>query len=104
MSLAAGLSACGPVEYVREVNGNAATAVERAKEANAEQAAPYEYTAAVQYLKKAREEGSYSEYQTAVEYGRRAAELARRARAIAERAKQDEAQPSAPARPSGSSP
>jgi len=31
----------------------------------------YEYTAAVAYLHKAREEGGYAEYQIAIEYGRR---------------------------------
>lgn len=55
-----------------------------AKHAGAEHHAPYEYTAAVEYLHKAREEGGYAEYQVAVEYGRHAEELATKARAIAD--------------------
>ena len=47
--------------------------------AGAEQAAPYEFTSAVEYLNKAEEEGSQAEYQVAIEYGRRSEDLARRA-------------------------
>jgi hypothetical protein len=76
-------SGCGPVEYLNQVSSKAVTAVAAAKAANAEQYAPYEYTAAVAYLHKAREEGGYAEYQIAIEYGRRSQELATRALAIA---------------------
>jgi hypothetical protein len=55
-----------------------------AKLAGGERHAPYEYTAAVAYLHKAREEGGYAEYQVAIEYGRRAEDLAIKARAIAD--------------------
>jgi hypothetical protein len=71
------------VEYLNQVSGKAAGAVAAAKLANAEQYAPYEYTAAVEYLHKAREEAGYAEYQVAIAYGRRSEELATRARAIA---------------------
>ena len=71
------------MEYLNQVSGKAAGAVAAAKQANAEQYAPYEYTAAVEYLHKAREEAGYAEYQVAIAYGRRAEELATRARAIA---------------------
>lgn len=77
------LSACGPVEYINQVGSKAASAVSSAKQAQAERYAPYEYTAAEEYLHKAREEAGYAEYQDAIEYGRRSEELANRARAVA---------------------
>jgi hypothetical protein len=73
---------CGPVEYLNQVGNKAASAVSAAKLAQAERYAPYEYTAAEEYLHKAREEAGHAEYQDAIEYGRKAEELANRARAI----------------------
>ena len=77
------LLGCGPVEYISQVGNRASSAVSAAKLAQADRYAPYEYTAAEEYLHKAREEGGYAEYQVAIEYGRRAEDLANRARAIA---------------------
>ena len=79
----AALAGCGPVEYISQVSNRAAGAVSAAKLAQADRYAPYEYTAAEEYLHKAREEGGYSQYQDAIEYGHRAEDLANRARAIA---------------------
>ena len=76
------LTACGPVEYISQVGNKAASAVSSAKLAQADRYAPYEYTAAEEYLHKAREEAGYAEYQDAIEVGRRVEELANRARAI----------------------
>jgi hypothetical protein len=76
------LLGCGPVEYINQVGNKAASAVSAAKLASAERYAPYEYTAAEEYLHKAREEAGHAEYQDAIEYGRKAEELANRARAI----------------------
>jgi hypothetical protein len=45
--------------------------------------APYEYYAAQEYLKKAREEVGYSDYEPAIEYAREARTFARKARDIA---------------------
>jgi hypothetical protein len=64
------------------VGNKAASAVSAAKLASAERYAPYEYTASEEYLHKAREEAAHAEYQDAIEYGRKAEELANRARAI----------------------
>lgn len=75
---------CGPTRYIRQVDNQATAAVQAAKDARAAEYAPYEYTAATEYLNKAREEGSHAEFQVAVGYGRRAEELATRARTIAE--------------------
>jgi hypothetical protein len=77
------LLGCGPVEYISQVGNKAASAVSSAKLAQADRYAPYEYTAAEEYLHKAREEAGYAEYQVAIEYGRKSEDLANRARAIA---------------------
>ncbi len=77
------LGGCGPVEYLNQVSGRAATALRQARHQGAERHAPFEYTAASEYLHKAREEAGHSSYQIAIEYGRRAEELAGKAEAIA---------------------
>ncbi len=74
---------CGPVEYINQVSFKAASALAAAKEAQADKLAPYEYTAAESYLHKAREEAGYAQYQDSIEFGRKAEELAHKARAIA---------------------
>ena len=74
---------CGPIEYLNQVGAKAASAVSAAKQAQADRYAPYEYTAAEEYLHKAREEAGYAQYQDSIEFGRKAEELAVRARAIA---------------------
>jgi hypothetical protein len=73
---------CGPIEYINQVSIKAAGAVSAAKLAQADRYAPYEFTAAEEYLHKAREEASYAEYQEAIEFGRKAEELADKGRAI----------------------
>jgi hypothetical protein len=77
------LSGCGPVEYINQVGVKAAGAVSAAKLAQADRYAPYEFTAAEEYLHKAREEASYAEYEDAIDYGIKAEELADKGRAIA---------------------
>ena len=54
------LAACGPVGYLQQVHGRARDAVVEARRAGAEHSAPYEFTAAVEYLSKAEEEGQNS--------------------------------------------
>jgi hypothetical protein len=76
------LSGCGPVEYISQVGNKASAAVSAAKLAQADRYAPYEYTAAEEYLHKAREEAGHAQYQDSIDYGRKAEELANRARAI----------------------
>jgi hypothetical protein len=75
--------ACGPVQYISTVTQGAAASVAAAKAANAETYAPYEYTAAVEYLHKAREEEGYADHQAAVRFGRLAQRHADKARQIA---------------------
>jgi len=74
---------CGPIEYINQVGIKAASAVSAAKLAQADRLAPYEYTSAEEYLHKAREEASYAEYEEAIEFGRKAEEMANKGRAIA---------------------
>jgi hypothetical protein len=81
--MAAFVSGCGPIEYINQVGVKAASAVSAAKLAQADRYAPYEYTAAEEYLHKAREEAGYAEYEDAIEFGRKAEELANKGRAIA---------------------
>lgn len=74
---------CGPVEYVAQVGGRASSSLAQARREKADELAPYEYTAAGEYLKKAREEAGRSQFQTALEYGKIAEEMADRSRALA---------------------
>jgi hypothetical protein len=87
---------CGPIEYLNQVGYKAAGAVAAAKRAQADRYAPFEYTAAEEYLHKAREEAGYSQYETSLQYGRQAEEMANRARAIAITATTTSPSPAAP--------
>lgn len=75
---------CGPIRYVTVVSQDASRAVQEAEASRAPELAPYEYTAAVEYLQKARLVGGYARYHEAIvfggkarDFGRKAAELAR---------------------------
>ena len=74
---------CGPIEYLNQVTRKASSAVAEAKKADAERWAPYEYWGAMEYLHKAREEGGYADFQVAIQFGKKAAELAKQARDLA---------------------
>jgi hypothetical protein len=63
---------CGPIEYISTVTFEASKAVQEAKASRAPELAPYEYTAAVEYLHKAREVGGYARYHDAIELGKKA--------------------------------
>jgi hypothetical protein len=82
MATVLGVLGCGPVEYTSQVTRRATTALEAARTVGAEKLAPYEYTGAVEYLHKAREEGSYAHYQDAINFGHKAEELADKARLL----------------------
>jgi hypothetical protein len=77
------LCGCGPVEYLSQVSRRAPAALADAQRHGADRLAPYEFTAAQEYLREARVEASRASYQRAIEYGRRAEELAVRAEGIA---------------------
>ena len=74
--LAVLLTGCGPIEYITIVTFEASKAVSEAKGARASELAPYEYTAAVEYLHKAREVGGYARYHEAVDWGKKSRDFA----------------------------
>lgn len=85
LSLAA--IACGPVLATPEI-AQASRAVEDAESAEADRFAVYEYTLAVEYLDKAREEWGQGRYQKALEYGELARQFADEATRRAQRSPQ----------------
>jgi Domain of unknown function (DUF4398) len=68
---------CGPVAYIKQVTRTASADVEAARRARAPRMAPYWYTLAVLYLRKAREEAAESNFEVATRLGRKASEAAR---------------------------
>lgn len=85
-ALALGIAAppgCGPVEYLARVNSRAALALAQAKQAGAEDKAPYEYVKAVEYLRKARKDAAHAHFDTAVDWGRRSEDCSQRAITLA---------------------
>lgn len=82
--IAAGVAmGCGPGRYLANTPGVAAKEVARAEKLDALRHAPYELTAAQEYLHKSRELAGYARYQEAVRYAREATRLAQAAQAMA---------------------
>jgi len=82
LSAAAALAAaCGPVQYIAKV-GDASNAHAQAQREGAKNGAPYEFTAASEYLTKAREEAGRSQFDSAVAYSSQSEEMSHRARAL----------------------
>lgn len=77
--LALSLSACGPISTTVALH-DAESAVEAARAADAHRYASYELTSAEEYLRKAREEEGYSDFQVAVDLARKALIFADEAR------------------------
>ena len=73
---------CGPVEYLSYVSGRAALLLSQARYEGAESKAPYEFTKAQKYLDFAREDAGRGCFQSAIEWGRRSQDCARRALAL----------------------
>jgi hypothetical protein len=90
------LGACGPIQYLTTVTRDASAEVASAKAAGADKYAPYEWTAANEYLHKAREEEGYADHQAAVHFGQLAIDLAKTGRQIALAAASSGAAPPAP--------
>ena len=76
----AGVTACGPIEYVNQVTRRASSSVSAARAANAEKLSPYWWTRAVEYLHQARVLAAHSDFQAANRFGRLATESADKAR------------------------
>jgi hypothetical protein len=79
LAFSLGISACGPVESTHFIL-QADSAIEGAKIADGEKRSPYEYTAAEQYLHKAREKWGTSDFEYSVDYARKAKTLAEKAK------------------------
>jgi hypothetical protein len=97
---AAGHWGCGPIVYVNEVTRRASTAVDEARAAEADKYAPYYWTRATEYLKKARELAAHADMQEANRYGRLASEAAELALEEATTVKRDPTKRAAPAKES----
>lgn len=79
----AGCGSAGPYAYLYISTLKATRAVSEAKTALAEKYAPYEYWASVTYLQMSREKASSADYEDAYKYGKKARDLAEKARQIA---------------------
>jgi len=75
LGLALSATACGP-SWSTHLILAADTALHNAKTVQAQDKAPYEYTAAEQYLHQARVKWGISDFEYAVDYAKKAKELA----------------------------
>ena len=66
---------CGPCKSTALII-QADTTLHKAKAAKADEKSPYEYTAAKQYLRKAREKWGTSDFEYSIEYATKAQDLA----------------------------
>lgn len=76
--LMASAVACGPIMSTTNIS-DAKDAIAKAEKVNAEQLAPYEYTSAVEYMKKADELWGHSKFGDSVDYAKRAISFAQAA-------------------------
>lgn len=83
LAASAYLCACGPTRSQSRIV-EASSELSAATKAQGDQIAPYEFTAAEQYLHKAREEQSYAEYEIAERLAKRGRDCAKLARMRAE--------------------
>ena len=94
---AALLAGCGPVQSTAYLL-DADVQIQAARTAGAERYAPYEWTSANLYLRKAREEVGYSDFQAGVDFAEKASKFANEAREKSLAAASAET-PSTPAEP-----
>ncbi|MBK7863034.1 MAG: DUF4398 domain-containing protein [Archangiaceae bacterium] len=92
----AAIGACGPVQSTAYLM-DAEVQIEAARTAQAERFAPYEWTAANLYYRKAKEEVGYSDYEQAVDFAQKAQKFATQARDNAMKTTRKD-EPAAPAR------
>jgi hypothetical protein len=89
------LSGCGPIVSGVQII-KADIQLSAAEIAGAKKLAPYEYTAAVEYLQKSREETGYSDFSAAREFAAKAIDYAKQAKEKAETlAKREQLAPAA---------
>lgn len=77
------LAGCGPIQYVDTVTRKASSSVEAAKSVNADKYAPYYYTLAVEYFRRAKHEAAHSDYQAANRFGEKSHKAAEMAKKVA---------------------
>jgi hypothetical protein len=87
-------SGCGPVISTYLIV-TAQAELDGAQAAEADKYAVYEYTAASEYLQKAREEQGYADFGPAIDYSYKASELAKKAREHAEKERDKQRAPDA---------
>lgn len=73
---------CGPIQSTSYLI-DTETMLEAARVAQADKLAPYEWTSANLYFAKSKEEVGYSDFEQAVDYGKKAVAFATRARDMA---------------------
>jgi hypothetical protein len=73
------LASCGPIQSTAFLL-DAEVQIEAARTAGADRYAPYEWTAANLYIRKAREEVGYSDFEAAVDFAQKASKHANLAR------------------------
>ena len=83
LSLVVTTTACGALGYVKGVTFDASSSVAAAKSVDAAKYAPYEYTRALEYLHKAREEAGNADFQAANRFGELAYNAANEAKKLA---------------------
>jgi len=77
--IAAGLVACGPIQFVSQVTIRAEKAVSTAKLHKAHIYAKYEYYGAEAFLEQAKHRAGFGDFQTSYRYGVKAEKLANKA-------------------------
>lgn len=77
--VAAGLVACGPIQFISQVTIRAERAVSTAKLHKAHIYAKYEYYGAESFLEQAKHRAGYGDFQTSYRYGVKAEKLANKA-------------------------
>ena len=82
VAAAGSLAGCGPVKSTSHLL-DAEVQIQAARTAGAEKLAPFEWTAANLYIRKAREEVGYSDFQAGVDFAEKASRYATEARAKA---------------------
>ena len=86
-------SACGPITYVHRVTFGATGDVAEARTLNAEQMAPYEFTAASQYLRRSKELAGYARFHDANNFAKKAQKMAASAKTVAQKRTKNRALP-----------
>ncbi len=79
VAAAGAVAGCGPLRSTSNLL-DAEVQIQAARTAGAEKLAPYEWTAANLYIRKAREEVGYSDFQAGVDFAEKAARFATQAR------------------------